>query len=65
MVAKHGPADRMNSRVRAKAGMVCSADSLASEAGLAVLRSGGNAVDAAIAANAVLAVTSPHLRPWR
>ena len=61
MVAKHGPADRMNSRVRAKAGMVCSADSLASEAGLAVLRSGGNAVDAAIAANAVLAVTSPHL----
>lgn len=42
-------------------GFVASADSRASEAGAAVLRSGGNAADAAIAANAVLAVTSPHL----
>ena len=51
----------MNSTLRAKAGTVCSADRLASEAGLAALRSGGNAVDAVIAANAVLTVTSPHL----
>jgi gamma-glutamyltranspeptidase/glutathione hydrolase len=42
-------------------GMVCSVDHLASEAGVSLLRIGGNAVDAAIAANAVLAVTAPHL----
>lgn len=42
-------------------GMVCSVDHLASEAGVAVLRAGGSAADAAIAASAVLAVTSPHL----
>jgi gamma-glutamyltranspeptidase/glutathione hydrolase len=30
-------------------GLVCSVDRLASEAGTAVLRAGGNAVDAAIA----------------
>ncbi|GAA4559411.1 gamma-glutamyltransferase family protein [Planotetraspora kaengkrachanensis] len=42
-------------------GMVCTVDHLASAAGAAVLDRGGNAVDAAIAANAVLAVTSPHM----
>ena len=41
--------------------MVASVDHLASTAGAAMLRDGGNAVDAAIAASAVLAVTSPHL----
>ncbi|MEL7210754.1 MAG: gamma-glutamyltransferase, partial [Actinomycetota bacterium] len=41
--------------------MVCTVDHLASGAGVAVLRQGGSAVDAAIAANAVLAVTAPHL----
>jgi gamma-glutamyltranspeptidase / glutathione hydrolase len=39
-------------------GMVCSIDHLASSAGLALLRAGGTAADAAIAASAVLAVTS-------
>jgi gamma-glutamyltranspeptidase/glutathione hydrolase len=41
-------------------GMVCSADQLASSAGVAALRAGGSAVDAAIATNAVMAVTAPH-----
>lgn len=42
-------------------GMVCSVDHLASSAGVALLRAGGSAADAAIAASAVLAVTTPHM----
>ena len=45
----------------ATGGMVCSIDHLASSAGVAMLRAGGNAVDAAIATSAVLAVTSQHV----
>jgi gamma-glutamyltranspeptidase/glutathione hydrolase len=41
--------------------MVASADHLASSAGVGILRDGGSAVDAALAAGAVLAVTSPHM----
>jgi len=41
--------------------MVAAADGLATQAGLAILAKGGNAVDAAIAANAAIAVTGPHL----
>jgi gamma-glutamyltranspeptidase/glutathione hydrolase len=41
--------------------MVCSVDHLASQAGLAILRNGGNAADAAIATSAVLAVTTQHM----
>jgi gamma-glutamyltranspeptidase len=40
--------------------MVCAVDSLATGAGIAALRTRGSAVDAAIAADAVLAVTHQH-----
>jgi len=42
-------------------GLVCSVDHLASSAGVAVLRAGGSAVDAAVATSAVLAVTTPYM----
>jgi gamma-glutamyltranspeptidase/glutathione hydrolase len=42
-------------------GMVTSPHALASEAGVAALRAGGSAVDAAIAASAVLGVVYPHM----
>lgn len=41
--------------------MVASADGLATQAGMELLARGANAVDAAVAANAAMAVTSPHL----
>lgn len=47
--------------VRAPHHMVASADHLATSAGLAAFAQGGNAVDAAIATNAAMAVTAPHL----
>ena len=42
-------------------GLVATPHALASDAGLAVLQRGGNAVDAAIAAGAAIAVVYPHM----
>lgn len=47
--------------LRSTRGMVCSVDHLASNAGVQVLRAGGSAADAAVAASAVLAVTTQHM----
>jgi gamma-glutamyltranspeptidase/glutathione hydrolase len=41
--------------------MVCTVDHLATAAGVAMLRAGGSAADAAVAASAVLAVTTQHM----
>lgn len=48
-------------RVLGRRGMVASPHYLATGAGVDILRQGGNAVDAAIAANAVLTVVTPYV----
>lgn len=47
--------------VMAQHGMACTSHPLATQAAIDVLKKGGNAIDAAIAANAVLGVTDPEL----
>jgi gamma-glutamyltranspeptidase / glutathione hydrolase len=48
------------SEVLARHGMVVTSDPLAAQAGLEILRKGGNAIDAAVATGAVLDVTSQN-----
>src|SRR5512144_3098141 len=45
----------------ARRGMICSSQPLAAAAGLQVLREGGNAIDAAVTAAAVLSVVEPTM----
>lgn len=60
MTDPHGPATG-RPPTRAGRGMVATPHVLASGAGLATLRLGGNAVDAAIAAGAALCAVYPHM----
>lgn len=48
------------SEVIARHGMVATSDTIAAQAGLEILQQGGNAIDAAVAAGAVLDVTSQN-----
>ena len=49
------------SEVIAQNGMVCTSHPLSTQAGIEILRAGGNAIDAAIAANAMEGVIEPHV----
>jgi gamma-glutamyltranspeptidase/glutathione hydrolase len=59
------PAEKPNviagrSKIATRYGIVAASQPLAAQAGVQILERGGNAVDAAIAANAVMALVEPH-----
>lgn len=54
-----GPIHKTRSTVHAQHGMACTSEPLATATAIRILQSGGNAIDAAIAANAVIGVTEP------
>ncbi len=56
-----GGRDQARSMVITKLGIVSTSQTLASQAGAMVLQQGGNAIDAAIAANATLGVVEPAM----
>lgn len=57
----NGKSFATRSEVIAQHGMACTSQPLATQAAIDILKQGGTAVDAAIAANAVLGVTEPHV----
>jgi gamma-glutamyltranspeptidase/glutathione hydrolase len=60
-VRASGWPEQSRSEVMARNGMVVTSQPLAAEAGLQVLKRGGNAVDAAVATAAVLSITEPMM----
>jgi gamma-glutamyltranspeptidase/glutathione hydrolase len=59
--ATQPPRDQARSMIVTKYGIVATSQFLASQAGARMLEAGGNAVDAAIAANSVLGLTQPYV----